>query len=170
MAPDNVLDAYATPRRRSQTIRTPHWSVKNPKFFARETRAYRQTAPALGRGSVPRLVVTNPSGRGTAPDRRIQAGTDVAPADSGAAARRAPAGRYLAEPLPRRPARSQPQDYAEAAAEAARAVHSAERHLEGAEDLIGERERETVRRHAAEVTRLGPLPRGYVHGDFQELH
>jgi integrase len=108
MAPDNVLDAYATPRRRSQTIRTPHWSVKNPKFFARETRAYRQTAPALGRGSVPRLVVTNPSGRGTAPDRRIQAGTDVAPADSGAAARRAPAGRYLAEPLPRRPGTGRP--------------------------------------------------------------
>lgn len=61
-----------------------------------------------------------------------------------------------------------PQDHAEAAAEVARAVHGAERHLESAEDLIGERERETVRRHAAELTRLDPLPRGYVHGDFQE--
>ncbi|MFD5757695.1 aminoglycoside phosphotransferase family protein [Streptomyces sp. NPDC127044] len=61
-----------------------------------------------------------------------------------------------------------PQDHAEAAAEAARAVHGAERHLESAEDLIGERERETVRRHAAELTRLDPLLRGYVHGNFQE--
>ncbi|MFE2695164.1 phosphotransferase [Streptomyces mirabilis] len=50
----------------------------------------------------------------------------------------------------------------------ARAVHSAARHLDSAEDLIGERERETVRRHAAELTRLDALPRGYVHGDFQE--
>jgi Ser/Thr protein kinase RdoA (MazF antagonist) len=61
-----------------------------------------------------------------------------------------------------------PREHAEAAAETARAIHSAEKHLERARDLIGARDRETVRRHAAELTRLGPLPHGYVHGDFQE--
>ncbi|TFV33331.1 hypothetical protein E4K10_32070 [Streptomyces sp. T1317-0309] len=49
-----------------------------------------------------------------------------------------------------------------------RAVEAAEKHLELSGDLIGVPEREVVRRHAAGLVLLGPLPVGYVHGDFQE--
>ncbi|MGW8876937.1 aminoglycoside phosphotransferase family protein [Streptomyces mirabilis] len=139
-----------------------------PKFFARETRAYRQTAPALGPGSVPRLVETNPQWQAlllTAVPGRGVTSLPLTPARQRAVHRQA--GAWLSR-FHGGPRDLSPQDHAEAAAEVARAVHGTERHLESAEDLIGERERETVRRHAAELTRLDPLPRGYVHGDFQE--
>jgi hypothetical protein len=75
-----------------------------PKFFARETRAYRQTAPALGRGSVPRLVESNAQQQALLLTAVPGRGVKSLPAVRGAAARGTPAGRHLAEPLPRRPA------------------------------------------------------------------
>ncbi|MFD7480083.1 aminoglycoside phosphotransferase family protein [Streptomyces sp. NPDC059837] len=139
-----------------------------PKFFARETRAYRQTAPALGRGSVPRLVESNPQQQAllltAVPGRGVKS-LPLSAARQRAVHRQA--GAWLSR-FHGGPRDLSPRDHAEAAAETARAIHSAEKHLERARDLIGARDRETVRRHAAELTRLGPLPHGYVHGDFQE--
>lgn len=141
-----------------------------PKFFARETRAYRQTAPALGRGVVPRLVETNPQQQAllltAVPGRGVKS-LPLTPARQRAVHRQA--GVWLSR-FHGGPRELSPRDHAEAASEVARAVHSAERHLERAGDLIGARERETVRRHATELTQLGPLPFGYVHGDFPTLH
>ncbi|MFD3925314.1 phosphotransferase [Streptomyces sp. NPDC058614] len=61
-----------------------------------------------------------------------------------------------------------PTDHADAVSEVARAARGVEAHLESAGDLIDKEEQETVRQHACELARLGPLPGGYAHGDFQE--
>jgi Ser/Thr protein kinase RdoA (MazF antagonist) len=66
------------------------------------------------------------------------------------------------------PGELSPQDRADAAAEVARAAVGAEKHLSRAGDLITAEGRRTVRWHAAVLGRLGPLPAGYIHGDFQE--
>ncbi|MFC3574807.1 aminoglycoside phosphotransferase family protein [Streptomyces yaanensis] len=138
------------------------------KFYARETRAYREAAPALERGSVPRLLESDARHRAlllTAVPGRTVRTLPLAPDRRRAVHRKA--GVWLrrfhgdARDLT-------PQDYAEAAREIERAACDAEVHLERAGDLIGVREREVVRRHAAALALLGPLPVGYVHGDFQE--
>lgn len=139
-----------------------------PKFYARETRAYREAAPSLERGTVPRLVETDARHRAlllTAVPGRAVPALALAPAQRRALHRRA--GSWLrrfhgdARDLTAR-------DHAEAAGEVERAARNAEVHLERAGNLIGARERDTVRRHAAALALLGPLPAGYVHGDFQE--
>ncbi|MGV9246518.1 aminoglycoside phosphotransferase family protein [Streptomyces sp. NPDC003710] len=139
-----------------------------PAFYARETRAYREAAPALERDSVPRLLETDAQHRAlllsAVPGRPVGA-LALTPGRRRALHRRA--GAWLrrfhgdARDLTAR-------DRAEAAVEVERAVLDAEAHLARAGDLIGPAERDVVRRHAAVLALLGPLPVGFVHGDFRE--
>ncbi|WP_055495667.1 aminoglycoside phosphotransferase family protein [Streptomyces sp. TP-A0356] len=152
----------------SGTGRTFLKVAPTPTFYARETRAYREAAPALERGTVPQLVETDPRQRAlllTAVPGRAVRSLALTPAQRRALHRKAGAWlrRFHGEASD-----LTPRDHAEAAGEIERAVHTAEVHLERAGDLIGVRERELVRRHAAALALLGPLPVGYVHGDFQE--
>ncbi|MET8958706.1 aminoglycoside phosphotransferase family protein [Streptomyces sp. NPDC004074] len=152
----------------SATGRTILKVAPTPVFYTRETRAYREAAPALERGTVPHLVETDARHRAllmtAVPGRPVRSAA-LSPALGRVLHRKA--GAWLrrfhgdARDLTS-------QDLAEAAAETERAVEAAEKHLEVCGDLIGAHERELVRRHAAGLALLGPLPVGYVHGDFQE--
>ncbi|MEV6022083.1 aminoglycoside phosphotransferase family protein [Streptomyces sp. NPDC052036] len=139
-----------------------------PASYARETRAYREAAPALERDSVPRLLETDAHHQAlllTAVPGRPVGALDLAPGRRRALHRRA--GAWLrrfhgdARDLTAR-------DRAEAQDEVERAVLDAEAHLERAGDLVTAPERDVVRRHAVALALLGPLPAGYVHGDFRE--
>ncbi|MGW2491463.1 hypothetical protein ACWCV9_30180 [Streptomyces sp. NPDC001606] len=59
-------------------------------------------------------------------------------------------------------------DHMDATGEVRRIADSGADHLDRAGDLLVPGRQRTVREHAAELTRLGPLPAGYVHGDYQE--
>ncbi|MFF4956376.1 aminoglycoside phosphotransferase family protein [Streptomyces sp. NPDC001222] len=139
-----------------------------PACYARETRAYREAAPALERDSVPRLLETDAHHQAlllTAVPGRPVGAVALTPGQRRALHRRA--GAWLrrfhgdARDLTAR-------DRAEARAEVERAVPDAEAHLERAGDLITALERDVVRRHAVGLSLLGPLPVGYAHGDFGE--
>lgn len=152
----------------SDTGRTFLKVAPTPGTYTRETRAYREAAPALERGTVPHLVETDARHRAlllTAVPGRPVRSLGLTPARRRALHRRA--GAWLrrfhgdARDL-------SAQDRAAAVNEVERAAHTAEAHLELAGDLVGVRERESVRRHAAALALLGPLPVGYVHGDFRE--
>ncbi|MEU6367827.1 aminoglycoside phosphotransferase family protein [Streptomyces sp. NPDC046931] len=142
--------------------------ASTPAFYALETRAYREAAPALERDSVPRLLETDARHRAlllsAVPGRPVRS-LALTPGRRRALHRRA--GAWLcrfhgdARDLTAR-------DRAEAADEVERAVLEAEAHLARAGNLIGPAERDVVRRHAAVLALLGPLPAGYAHGDYQE--
>ncbi|MER6121678.1 aminoglycoside phosphotransferase family protein [Streptomyces sp. NPDC001795] len=152
----------------SDTGRTFLKVAPTPTLYARETRAYREAAPALERGTVPYLLDTEARHRAllltAVPGRPVRS---LALTPGGRRALHRKAGAWLrrfhgdARDLT-------PQDRSEAAGEIERAVDDAEVHLERAGDLIGARERDVVRRHAAALELLGPLPVAYAHGDFQE--
>ncbi|MFF1675881.1 aminoglycoside phosphotransferase family protein [Streptomyces sp. NPDC058256] len=139
-----------------------------PTFYVRETRAYREAAPALETGRVPRLLETHAQQQSLlmtqVPGRNVQT-LALTPAQQRAVHRQA--GRWLRR-FHGSPGDLTPTDHADAVSEVARAVRGAEAHLESAGDLIGKEEQEIVRQHATELAGLGPLSGGYAHGDFQE--
>ncbi|TLS44382.1 aminoglycoside phosphotransferase family protein [Streptomyces montanus] len=140
----------------------------SPMSFGRDTRALREVVPGLEPGTAPLLLAADPlqqalllspvSGRTVKSLSLTHAEQRMLHRQAGSWLRRfhGGAGEVSA------------QDHADAAAEVARAAAGGEKHLDRAGNLIGPKDRWTVRWHAAALGRLGPLPAGYVHGDFQE--
>ncbi|WP_329127459.1 aminoglycoside phosphotransferase family protein [Streptomyces sp. NBC_01465] len=138
-----------------------------PSFFARETRAYRSCVPALEPRQAPRLLASRPTHLALlltqVPGEPIKTLPRI-PSTHGAIHRQA--GAWLRkfhgeQELVR-------DERGEALAELARAAQGAERHLQDAGTLLTEPEYKLVRLHAEALNELGPLPLGFVHGDFQE--
>ncbi|TCR22939.1 aminoglycoside phosphotransferase family protein [Streptomyces sp. BK205] len=139
----------------------------NPTSFGRETRALREVAPGLKPGTIPLL-------RGT--DARQQAlllspvsGRPVKSLSltiGGEQALHRQAGSWLRR-FHGSPSDLSIQDRTDADAEIARAAVGVDQHLERAWNLINAAERRIVRWHAAELSRVGPLPTAFIHGDFQ---
>ncbi len=169
MAPDNVPDTHATPRRRSQTNWTSRWSVNSAKFFTRETRAYRHVVPALGHSLAPHLIdsraqdlvllLTSLPG---VPAKEL----DLATGDWRAVHRQA--GTLCARLHEAGELDRAHRVEAEASLEAA--ADGAEKYLARAGDRLTEGERQVIRDHAAELRRIGPVPVGFTHGDNRDLH
>ncbi|MGW5650619.1 hypothetical protein [Streptomyces humi] len=140
----------------------------NPMSFGRETRALREVAPGLKRGTVPLLRAADAHQQALLlspvlglPVRSLS----LAPGGEGTLHRHA--GSWLRR-FNGGPSALSVQDRKDTAAEIARAAVGADKHLERAGDLISARERRTVRWHAAALGQIGPLPAAYIHGDFQE--
>ncbi|MEW2401379.1 aminoglycoside phosphotransferase family protein [Streptomyces sp. NPDC046862] len=140
----------------------------SPKFFGRETRALREVAPGLEPGTAPLLLAADPHQQALllspVPGRPAKSLT-LEPADQRTLHRQA--GSWLRR-FHGGPGDLSAQDRRDAAAEMSRAAAGVEKHLERAKDLMSHEEGRTVRWHAADLGRLGPLPSGYIHGDFQE--
>lgn len=140
----------------------------NPTFFSRETRALREVTPGLEPGTAPLLLSADPqqlallvSHVAGHPTKSLS----LTPADQRGLHRKA--GSWLRR-FHGGPGDLTADDHAAAASEVTRAATGAEQHLQRAGDLISPEERRTVRWHAAELGRTGPLPVGFIHGDFQE--
>ncbi|MEU0108293.1 phosphotransferase [Streptomyces sp. NPDC006251] len=140
----------------------------NPASFARDTRALREVAPGMEPGTAPLLLAADPLQQALllspVHGRRVK-GLSLTPAEQRILHRQA--GRWVRR-FHGGPGELSAQDHADAAAEVARAAEGAEKHLDRAGDLISSKDRRTVRWHAAALGRLGPLPAGYIHGDFRE--
>ncbi|MGW0206674.1 phosphotransferase [Streptomyces sp. NPDC003233] len=140
----------------------------SPASFARDTRALREVAPGMEPGTAPVLLAADPFQQALllspVAGRMVKA-LSLTPAEQRTLHRKA--GIWL-----RRfyggTGELSPQDRADAVIEVARAAAGAEKHLGRARDLIAPQGHRTVRWHAAALGRLGPLPAGYIHGDFQE--
>ncbi|GAB2992506.1 hypothetical protein GCM10023080_067990 [Streptomyces pseudoechinosporeus] len=140
----------------------------SPKAFTRDTRALREVAPGMEAGTTPLLLASNPLQQALllspVPGHMVKS-LSLTPAAQRMLHRQA--GIWLRR-FHGGAGELSAQDRADAAAEVARAAAGAEKHLDRAGALIGPQERRTVRWHAAALGRLGPLPAGYIHGDFQE--
>ncbi|MFJ8630979.1 phosphotransferase [Streptomyces sp. NPDC093568] len=142
----------------------------NPTSFGRETRALREVAPGLEPGTVPllrgadayeqALLLSLVSGRPVKSLSLTPGGERSLHRQAGSWLRRFHGG----------PRDLSVQDRQDAANEIVRAAVGADKHLERAGELIRAEERRTVRRHAAELGRIGPLPAAYIHGDFRPIH
>lgn len=140
----------------------------NPTSFARDTRALREVAPGMEPGTAPLLLAADPLQQAlllTAVPGRMVKALSLTPAEQRTLHWQA--GRWLRR-FHGGTGELSPQDRADAAAELARAAAGCEKHLGRAGDLIGPEGHRTVRWHAAALGRLGPLPVGFIHGDFQE--
>ncbi|MCX5357798.1 aminoglycoside phosphotransferase family protein [Streptomyces sp. NBC_00124] len=139
-----------------------------PKAFARDTRALREVAPGMEPGTAPLLLAADPLQQALllspVPGRMVKS-LSLTRAEQRTLHRQA--GRWLRR-FHGGIGELSPLDRADAAAEVARAATVGEKHLVRAGDLITPEGHRTVRRHAAALGRLGPLPAGYIHGDFQE--
>ncbi|MFC9930915.1 aminoglycoside phosphotransferase family protein [Streptomyces sp. NPDC127190] len=172
-----VQDAHHVPRDRptsrvwqltGATGRAYLKLAPSPGAFARETRALREVAPGMDPGTAPALLAADP--------HRQSLLFSAVPGDPVPALVLTPAGqrrlhRQAGVWLRRfhgAPGDLSAQDHRDAAAEVRRIAHSGADHLDRAGDLLGPERQRTVREHAAELTRLGPLPAGYVHGDYQQ--
>ncbi|MFJ8018743.1 phosphotransferase [Streptomyces sp. NPDC096311] len=135
--------------------------------FGRDTRALREVAPGMEPGTAPLLLASDPHQQALllspVPGRMVKS-LSLTPAVQRMLHRRA--GSWLRR-FHGGAGELSAQDHADAAVEVARAA-GCEKHLAGAADLIGPAERRTVRWHASALGQLGPLPTGFIHGDFQE--
>ncbi|MGW4170101.1 phosphotransferase [Streptomyces chartreusis] len=139
-----------------------------PKFFGRETRALREVAPSLEPGTVPLLLAADPHQMALLLSPvvgRPAKSLPLTPADQCLMHRQA--GSWLSR-FHGGPGDLSARDRRDAAAELAHAVAGAEKHLATSGNLISPQQRRTVQWHVAELGQIGPLPAGYVHGDFQE--
>ncbi|WP_328373356.1 aminoglycoside phosphotransferase family protein (plasmid) [Streptomyces sp. NBC_00445] len=139
----------------------------NPTSFARDTRALREVAPGMEPGTAPLLLAADPLQQALlltpVPGRMVKA-LSLTPAEQRALHRQA--GRWLRR-FHGGAGELSSQDRADSAAEVARAAAGADNHLGRAGDLIAPEGQRTVRWHAAALGRIGPLPAGFIHGDFQ---
>lgn len=142
----------------------------NPKAFCRETRALREVAPCLELGTGPLLLAASAHEQAlllsSVPGRPVRS-LALAPAEQRSLHRQA--GNWLRR-FHGTTGDLTAQHHVDATAQSARAAAGADEHLQCAGGLISARQQRAVRWHAAELGRLGPLPAGYIHGDFQELH
>ncbi|MFJ2812147.1 phosphotransferase [Streptomyces sp. NPDC087294] len=138
----------------------------NPTSFARETRALREVAPGLEPGTVPLLRGADAHQQALllspVPGRLVKS-LSLTPGGERALHRHA--GSWLRH-FHGGPGDLSVQDRKDAAAEITRAAAGADKHLERAGNLMSSEEQRTVRRYAAELGHVGPLPSAYVHGDF----
>lgn len=140
----------------------------SPKAYARDTRALREVAPGMEPGTAPLLLAADPLQLAlllSPVSGRMVKSLSLTPSEQRTLHRQA--GRWLRR-FHGGAGELSPQDRADAAAEVARAAAGGEKHLGRAADLIAPEGHRTVRWHAAALGRIGPLPAGYIHGDFQE--
>ncbi|MDQ1033193.1 hypothetical protein QF035_010775 [Streptomyces umbrinus] len=140
----------------------------SPQAFARDTRALREVAPGMELGTAPLLLAADPLQLAlllSPVSGRMVKALSLTPSEQRTLHWQA--GRWLRS-FHGGACELSPQDRADAAAEVARAAAGGEKHLGRARGLIDSKARRTVRWHAAALGRLGPLPAGYIHGDFRE--
>lgn len=136
--------------------------------FARDTRALREVAPGMDPGTAPLLLAADPLQQAlllTPVPGRTAKVLSLTRAEQRALHRQA--GRWLRR-FHGGTWELSAQDHADAAAEVARAAAGADNHLGRAGALIAPEGHRTVQWHATALGRLGPLPVGFIHGDYQE--
>ncbi|MFF5962782.1 phosphotransferase [Streptomyces collinus] len=135
-------------------------------FFTRETRAYRHVVPALGQGRAPQLIDSRAEDLAllltAVPGHPVPA-TNLSAAEQRAALLQA--GTLLARL--HQAGEIKGPDRIEAGTALGLAADGAEKHLARAGDRLTEPERQLVRDHADRLSRVGPVPVGFIHGDNQ---